>query len=597
MHCFKLVLPFILFSIHLMAQAPYKDYIGAGHSQGITVKTSSDLIGQDWPYAATGYKTLDGKGLEGRAAEASRFLDHATFGGTIQEIAELQNKSFSEWIDEQMKIPRSDFTATTDTIYRYLFNYYLAQGKDSDELADMPGWTEWRYAWWKTMQDGKDQLRQRMAYALSQIFVISDNSDIGGMGTALSSYYDVLSKNAFGNFKTLLKEVALHPSMGFYLSHLNNPKANPAENIHPDQNFAREIMQLFTIGLYQLNPDGTRKKELGKDIPTYTNNDIAELAKVFTGLGISATIDPQDDLYFGRGIWRSDMTKSMKMYQDQHEPGTKRLPNGQIIPAGQPGMKDIDDAIDYLFNHPNVGPFISNLLIQRFTSSNPSMEYISRVTNVFNNDGKGMRGNLAAVLKAILLDDEARDCQSVNDIYGGKLLEPILRYTKFVRTIGVKPDKEYAFNNGWTVQTRLFQHPLSAQTVFNFYLPDYKPNGPLTTAKLVAPEFQIYNSLSAIDYPNIVQQWLYWEYVYDNWSGDDFNSYPQLTKLLGAATNDETLVNEIDLLFTHGEMSIDTRKIILEALKGTRLSAHGLADRISLALYIALISPDFVIKK
>lgn len=597
MHCFKLVLPFILFSIHLMAQAPYKDYIGAGHSQGITVKTSSDLIGQDWPYAATGYKTLDGKGLEGRAAEASRFLDHATFGGTIQEIAELQNKSFSVWIDEQMKIPRSDFTAATDTIYRYLFNYYLAQGKDSDELADMPGWTEWRYAWWKTMQDGKDQLRQRMAYALSQIFVISDNSDIGGMGTALSSYYDVLSKNAFGNFKTLLKEVALHPSMGFYLSHLNNPKANPAENIHPDQNFAREIMQLFTIGLYQLNPDGTRKKELGKDIPTYTNNDIAELAKVFTGLGISATIDPQDDLYFGRGIWRSDMTKSMKMYQDQHEPGTKRLPNGQIIPAGQPGMKDIDDAIDYLFNHPNVGPFISNLLIQRFTSSNPSMEYISRVTNVFNNDGKGMRGNLAAVLKAILLDDEARDCQSVNDIYGGKLLEPILRYTKFVRTIGVKPDKEYAFNNGWTVQTRLFQHPLSAQTVFNFYLPDYKPNGPLTTAKLVAPEFQIYNSLSAIDYPNIVQQWLYWEYVYDNWSGDDFNSYPQLTKLLGAATNDETLVNEIDLLFTHGEMSIDTRKIILEALKGTRLSAHGLADRISLALYIALISPDFVIKK
>ncbi len=588
----------LFFTLNIIAQAPYTDYIGAGHSQGISIKTSSDLISPDWPFAASGYKTLDGKGLEGRAAESSRFLDHATFGANLEDIWSLQNKTFASWIDEQMTAQRSDYTTTTDSIFRYLYNYYLSQGKDSNELSSYPGWSEFRYAWWKIVQEGKDQLRQRMAYALSQILVISDNSDLGGFGFALSSYYDLLSRHAFGNYKNVLKEIALHPSMGFYLSHLNNPKSIPEENIHPDQNFAREIMQLFSIGLYQLNIDGSRKKDnQGKDIPTYTNSDIAELAKVFTGLGIGGTIKPGDDLYFGRGIWESDMTKPMKMYRDWHEPGTKRLPNGQIIPAGQEGMKDIDDAIDFLFNHPNTGPFICRQLIQRFTSSNPTPEYIARVAGIFNNDGKGTRGNLAAVIKAILLDDEARDCQSISDIYGGKLLEPILRYTKFVRAIGVKPENEVAFNNGYRAQSRLFQHPLSSPNVFNFYLPDYKPNGMLTDAGLVAPEFQIFNSLSSIDYPNIVHEWVYWDYVFENWSGPDFNSYPQLTKLLGAANNDETLINEIDLLFTHGEMSNETRKIILESLKGTRLTTHGVADRISLALYLALISPDFVIKK
>lgn len=587
-----------VFSVEVLAQSPYNDYIGAGHHQGISVKTSSDLVSQDWPLAASGYKTLDGKGLEGRAAEVCRFLDHATFGATLQEIWALQDKNFGIWIDEQMVEQKSDYTATTDSIFRYLYDYYLSQGKDSSELSTMPGWSEFRYAWWRITQEGKDLLRQRMAYALSQVFVISDNSDLSGSGFGLSSYYDLLSKHAFGSYKDLLKSIALHPSMGFYLSHLNNPKAIPEENTHPDQNFAREIMQLFSIGLYQLNMDGTKKIDnLGKDIPTYTNSDIAELAKVFTGLGISSTIDPEDDLYFGRGIYNSDMTKPMKMYPDWHEPGSKRLPNGQIIPAGQDGMKDIDQAIDFLFNHANTGPFICRLLIQRFTSSNPSKQYLERVTNVFNNDGKGVRGNLGAVIKAILMDDEARDCESISDIHGGKLLEPILRYTKFVRAIGVKAANEVAFNNGYRAQSRLFQHPLSAPNVFNFYLPDYKPNGNLTDAGLVAPEFQIFNSLSAIDYPNIVHEWVYWDYVFENWSGPDFNSYPLLTKLMGAANNDETLINEIDLLFTHGEMSEDTRKIILESLKKTSFSARGLVDRISLALYLAFISPDFVIKK
>ena len=269
-------LKYILYSffsvVCLSAQSPYTDYIGAGHSQGISVKTSSDLISQDWPLVASGYKTLDGKGLEGRAAEVSRFLDHATFGATLEEIWSLQNKTFSTWIDEQMATPRSDYTTSTNDVFRYLYDYYLSQGKDSNELSSSPGWSEFRYAWWRILQEGKDQLRQRMAYALSQILVISDNSDLSGQGFALSSYYDLLSRHAFGNYKNLLKDIALHPSMGFYLSHLNNPKAIPEENIHPDQNFAREIMQLFSIGLYQLNVDGTRKKDnQGKDCLLYTS--------------------------------------------------------------------------------------------------------------------------------------------------------------------------------------------------------------------------------------------------------------------------------------------------------------------------------------
>ncbi len=598
MHSLGSVLFTCIISSSILAQTKYTDYIGAGHFQGISVKTSSDLTSQEWPLAATGYKTIDGHGLEGRAAAACRFLDQATFGASLPEIWSLQDKSFSTWMDEQIAVKPTNYTSTTDSIFRYLYNYYLSQGKDSSDLSDAPGWTEFRYAWWRILQEGKDLLRQRMTYALSQIFVISDDSDLGGYGFALSSYYDILSQNAFGNFKTLLKSVALHPSMGFYLSHLNNPKEIPEENTHPDQNFAREVMQLFSIGLYQLNVDGTRKKDgQGKDIPTYTNNDIAEMAKIFTGLSIGGTIDSTEELYFERGIYHSDMTVPMKMYEEWHEPGIKRLPNGKIIPAGQPGMKDIDDAIDFLFNHPNTGPFISRLLIQRFTSSNPSKEYITRVAKIFNDDGKGTRGNLAAVIKAILLDEEARDCASVTDPEGGKLLEPVLRYSKFVRAIGVKPENQITFNNGYRIQERLFQHPLSSPTVFNFYLPDYKPNGPLTQIALSAPEFQIFNTQSAINYPNMVHEWVFWDYVFDNWSGPDFNGYPQLTKLLGASNNDETLINEIDLIFTHGEMTSETRTIIKDSLKKTNYSVHGLADRISLALYLALISPDFVIKK
>ncbi len=240
--------------------------------------------------------------------------------------------------------------------------------------------------------------------------------------------------------------------MGLYLSHLNNPKSNDEENIHPDENFAREAMQLFSIGLYELNPNGTRKLDsFGQDVPTYGQTQIKEFAKIWTGLGISKVLPNMytDEPYFGLGIYGSDLTQPMKMYEEEHESGEKELLGGFTVPAGQTGMEDIEDAIDNLFNHPNVGPFIGRRLIQRMVKSNPSPEYIERVTRAFNDNGQGERGDMKAVIKTILLDDEARSCEWISDKSQGMLREPMIRYTNFARGTAIEQYYGRLWNNGY----------------------------------------------------------------------------------------------------------------------------------------------------
>ena len=406
-------------------------------------------------------------------------------------------------------------------------------------------------------------------------------------------------QHAFGNFRDLLYDVTLHPSMGFYLSHLNNPKEIPEENIHPDQNYAREIMQLFSIGLFQLNIDGTPILDNdGNKIPTYNNEEIAEMAKVFTGLGIGAVTDSNSTLYFGRGLYSSDLTVPMIMYEEWHQEGEKHIINGHVIEAGQSGLEDIDEAIDVLFNHPNVGPFICKQLIQRLVTSNPTNEYVERVANVFNDDGAGVRGNMQAVVRAILLDEEARSCEFISDPYHGKMNEPVLRNTHYLKAVGYAQTGDEFLHHGWGYGRAVFQAPLSSPSVFNFYRPDYTPVGPISDNGLVAPEFEIFNSISAIQYPNYVFSASYWEYGPDHWENDDWDSYINAFRFIESSQDVEVLINEFDVLFCNGNMSLATREIIKEALEEfdtTTLS--DTREKINMAMYLTLISPDYIIQK
>ncbi len=573
--------------------------LGSDSSQHIKVITSSNYTPPYWNLTASGDKTINNIGLEGPIMDASRFLSQATLGADMATIQQVADVGFEPWIEEQMALPVNDLLPQLNQVYSEVIEWYLLNGGDPENISTRPDWAIFNYTWWENHMSAQDLLRQRVALALSEIFVISFNSELNGFGDGLADYYDILLKNAFGNYEDLLYAIALHPCMGFYLSHLNNPKEIPEENIHPDQNFAREIMQLFSIGLYQLNQDGSRKTDtLGNWIPTYGQNDILELSKVFTGLGVSGVVPNEwvDEPYFGLDIYVADMTKPMKMYEEWHEPGTKTLCTGYVIPDGQNGLTDIRDAIHGLSMHPNVAPFICKQLIQRLITSNPSPDYISRIASVFNDDGKGTRGNLGAVIKAILLDPEARTCESLQQESFGRLREPFTRYTQFTKAL---PLEQY-YGRYWNIAYGFYeatgQMPLASPTVFNFFLPEFQPNGPIADNGLVAPEFQIHNSRTSVEYMNQVNDWAVWGYVMDDW--EENNPYVTyiLDDLVPLARDPEVLLNRLDILFTHGMLSDHTRNAIKDALYPI-IDGNYRYDRTRLALYLLLVSPDYAIMK
>ena len=371
--------------------------------------------------------------------------------------------------------------------------------------------------------------------------------------------------------------------MGVYLSHINNRKADPARNTFPDENYAREAMQLFSIGLFELNPDGSRRLDVrGQPVPTYDNADIREFAKVFTGLsygGDNAAFDGQPDY-----------AAPMRMYEAAHEPGEKRLLRGTVLPAGQDGMADIDAAIDNLFEHPNVGPFIGRLLIQRLVMSNPPPAYVRRVAAVFDNDGSGVRGNLFAVVRAILLDPLALAAPTV-EASTGKLREPLLRYIAMLRQLGVSSSDGFFAHNGLLVQFLLQQHPLSAPSVFNFYLPDHMPVGALAEAGLVAPEFQITTTNTIVNMTNLVDLVINAGFVMETEDGFGEVSL-DFADLVALSEDIDVLLDRLDLLFTYGTLSATTRAQLRDA--GLLFDDPRL--RTQMVLYLLLVSPDYAVQ-
>lgn len=577
--------------------------MGAGHSKGITVSSSSEQSRTDWAEKAFDSNTINGKGLDARLLETSRFLAQATFGTDLEYIKKVAERPFEDWIDDQFTTPSPSLAELTQTIYDQAQSMYVANGGNAEDYFG-PNYVHFQYTWWQSNINNEDLLIHKVALALSQIFVVSWNSNLRDHGIGLSSYYDVLKENAIGNFRDLLLDITLHPIMGAYLSHYNNPRSFPAQNVHPDENFAREVMQLFTIGLHELNQDGSYKLDgNGERIPTYDNDDIKEFAKIFTGLGAADVEENEwtDTPRFGINFYIAKKDIPMIMYEEWHQPGEKHLLNGTVIPNGQSGMEDIEDAIDNLFNHPNTAPFISLRLIQQLVKSNPSPAYISRVSEAFNNT-RGVRGNMKAVIKAILLDPEARNCDWIENPSHGKLIEPMVRYFNTTRQIDLKNDNNIYWNTGWPFFNATKQLPLGAPHVFNFYPPDFVPNNTFANQDLVGPELKTHNSATSIAYVNEVDSWTWPNYVSVITTPDLGLEGTSLdfSKLKYYAKDPEVLVNELDKLFTRGQLSNETRRIIIEAIDPMidyQIYIDYLHYRVKMALYLILISPDYAILK
>ncbi len=608
------ILTFCMVTGTLLAQ-PYMDYVGAGHNKGITITASSSAG------TATAQKTMDGSGMNDNLMAASRFLGQATLGSNSAGITSALNMGFEPWIDDQFTKVPTNILPTMNNIWSQIVAL--------DPEAFGPYALHFNYAWWQVNMTNQDLLRQKVAYGLSQVLVTSINSDLRDWGESLSSYYDIFINNAFGNYKDILLQVTKHPAMGYYLSHLNNPKTDLENNIRPDENYAREIMQLFTIGLYQLNQDGSRILDGNSNpIPTYDNDDIKEMAKIFTGLhgGVvlpcpDVPLPPPCICYnnnnpafcdtlsmtccwwpsgpeFGNNIYVLDKTAPMIMSNDFHEPGPKTMPDGTIINLPNNGMGEVNAAVNWLFNHPNTAPFISYRLIQRLVKSNPSPPYVARVAAKFANNGQGVRGDMKAVIKAILLDEEARSAEGYLLESAGKLREPFLRYTHIARAIPTTTDKGRYWNNGYNFLNSTRQHVMASPTVFNFYLPDFQPVGQISAADLVAPEFKLHNTATAIGYINEVHGWTIWDGLMYSWEGswpdDPDNAYLQLSYFENINSDTEELINKLDLLLTHGQLTDETRQILRTALNPMYWQwDNGLKFRTRLAMYLVMISPDY----
>jgi len=556
-------------------------------------------------------------------SDAARLLTQATFGPTKTEIDALTGGSIDAWITAQMALP---FTS-----------HRTATVADRDTYGGSQSFSNWnaihshnrQSAWFKNALTAPDQLRQRVAFALSQILVISDVS-LGGdnLTEPVAHYYDLLGNDAFGNFRTLLENVTLHPMMGNYLSSLRNSKADPIAGTAPDENYAREIMQLFTIGLSQLQPDGTLALDSdGLPVPSYNQTTITELAKIFTGWS-----------YFGTTNFRSggssidSFTRPMILFPASHDDGIKNLSPvlETPIPAAQGGVRDLQLTLDALFTHPNTAPFISKQLIQRLVTSNPSPAYVYRVAQKFVNNGSGTRGDLGAVVRAILTDHEARSpVVAANPSYG-KLKEPLLRLTGLLRSFNASstsgrflgyhttvngvpitsatprpatadqitqtPYLATRFDN---VQTSLAQAAMRAPTVFNFYRPDYVLPGPLATAGLVAPEFEITDDNFAINVPNALRNFVIAAIPTSGGVPSAAAPYvviPDFSFEQTLVATPAALLDHLNLILASGSLTSATRTRITTALTALP-TATSTIDRVRSAVLLVLTSPAASIQK
>ncbi|MEM8709954.1 MAG: DUF1800 domain-containing protein [Planctomycetota bacterium] len=545
----------------------------AGWAAGVAVAAGCSAGEEGEPEPESPWWELSGQGLDVPSTEvdAARFLEATTFGITDDDLTGVQFAGFNAYLDYQISLPPS--------LQRPALEAREAAGEDVFQ-------NQRQELWWRNAVRRDDQLRQRMAFALSEIFVVSDRAgSLKNYPIGLAEYYDTLCRGAFGSFRELLSEVTLSPIMGNYLSHLRNQKGDPANNIRPDENYARELMQLFTIGLIELNQDGSPRLDGGgAEIPTYTQTDIEELARVLTGW----TYAGAENFSWGP----RNMLEPMEAFPEYHDDQAKTILGTTVLPAGLTPEEDLEQALDVIFMHSNVPPFIALRLIQRLVTSAPSPAYIERVADVFADDGEGVRGNLEAVVRAILLDDEARTGHLTSPQTFGKLREPIVRMAGIWRTFRANAQtNRYRY---WSPERDFGQAALRSPSVFNFFYPTYQPPGVLADAGLYAPEFQITThtmiTLAANEYYDRIYR------GYPGWSGTDQHTVTlRLNRELALAEDAEALVDRLSLLLMAGQMSAEMRTTLIAHVNGVDLDAGNKADgmqRVLDAIYLIVTSPE-----
>ena len=547
-------------------------------------------------------------------SQAARFLAQASFGATDTTVDRLMNVGYAAWIDEQLALPAS-------APHRRHWD-----ARNAEISAATPGSTASQdqvfESYWKQAITGDDQLRQRVAYALSQIFVISMADDtVGNNPRAVAAWLDMLGDQGLGNYRSLLETVSRHPMMGVYLSHLRNQKADTRTGRVPDENYAREVIQLFSIGLVELNDDGSARTNggsgAGSAIETYTPADISGIARVFTGWSWACP-DWPDNSCFSQGTanGNSDPDRSFKAmlgYAQYHSTEVKSFLGTTIAAQAQADpTASLNTALDTLANHANVGPFIGRQLIQRLVTSNPSPAYIRAVSLAFANNGRGVRGDIKAVVKAVLMHPEARQLSDNS----GKLREPVLKLAAYLRAFPHTSDTGYwRVGNTDSAAFSLGQTPLRSPSVFNFYRPGYvAPGTAAAAAGLVAPELQIAHETSVAAWVN---------YMRDNVASgvgatngtvggvvlNRRDLRPDFTAELALAGDSAALVERVAERLTWGqagaalktEISTAVATITVPVLNaaGNNQAAIDSArrNRVNAAVLLVLAAPEFQVQK
>jgi uncharacterized protein (DUF1800 family) len=574
---------------------------GDGSDGAANSGDGATLLGAKGP-ASAGYPSARSD------AEAARFLLQAQAYATTADIAAVRAGTFADWLSTQYgkAIGPTGWDwlnargyATIDSTTRYFDNTY-------------PG----DYMIWNQLMTSPDALRKRCALALSEFFVVSlSGLDFAWRSHGIAAWWDLLVAHAFGNFRQLLEAVTLNPAMGYYLNTKGNLKENTATGRQPDENYAREVMQLFTIGLYQLNLDGTEKKRGGQEggrIETYSQSDVTNLARVFTGYDVDMSQNVNTyDAVLNRNIPNTTAARLPMVLNASRHSTLAATFLGANVPANTPGAAALKTALDTLFNHPNVGPFFGRQMIQRLVTSNPSRAYVARVAAAFNNNGSGVRGDLKAVWSAILLDEEARSPAGLTQSSFGRLREPMLRLVQWGRTFGITSALgSWKIGDLSNTASQLGQSPLRSPSVFNFFRPGYvPPSTALATTKAVAPEFQIVNESTVGGYLNylqgVVRNGLYVNAPdQPNAGSNASNGYDITAAYTGelALVSDATaLVKRLSLLLCADQLSASTQTLIVNALNATPVTAASTdavkRNRVAAAVLMVMASAEYLVQK
>ena len=577
----------------------YQDYYGAGHNQGMTISTS----GEEGNNAAG--NVAIGPAGQLTVEEAARFLSQATLGASYEEITQLQNNGIDAWLQTQYAMPPSSVEDDYDQIINEVIALRAAEGISDGRYQDI----YIRQLFYEYVLENEDAMRMKLTFAWSQILVAWHGGLLNFRWDEINvQYFKILYNGTYGNYKDLLYNMTMSSSMGRYLSSLYNERTNESKGTLPDENFAREIMQLFSIGVKELNLDGTDKiDETGQPIPTYDNDDITELAKVFTGLSFWHR-DGTAKNWFLIGYPSSDVSRPMRMFEPMHEEGEKVMLDGTIIPAGQTGLEDIEQAVDVLFNHPNVGPFLAKTMIQHMVKSNPSPEYVRRVASIFNDNGNGIRGDLKAFTTAILTDPEARECLYIDEPTNGKLIQPVERFITLFKAFDLKtPSGKIFIEDKVEYFEATGQSVFSAPSVFNFFQPDYAEEKYVAPNNLVSPEFQILNTITTISYINKVEESLKEKPFLNRTRGHvymqpNYNDIPyfnfSLEEQVYQSGGVNALLDRLNILLCRGQLSTNTKNIIANTIQTNEsaTSNYSNLDAVKDAIYYVMMSPDYIIQ-